>query len=579
MHKTLIPQLSITFLPQISPSKIEDQSIQFNPMEEGEEGVSYPLENEQTQKNKSKERGIWGIIMSAINWVIMLCDELHWSFVMGVIAVYGISQGLSMGLSRVTMQYYMKDEQKIQPSEAQISMGVIRFPWVVKPLWGLLTDVVPLSGYRRRPYFIFAGFLGVTSMLVLSIVDGLHLVPAVLSLMAGSAGVAIADVTIDACITENSSTHPTLASDMQSLSGLSSSIGALAGFIISGFLVHLVGSKYTHVCRVFDYFVSLGGFSVLDGTMHHINKRPDPISNYKNVIGAKAKGGLFKGVFGLLTLPPALVVLVGLTIKDAPVRNHSYSRVNEKFGDAVRAMWTTLKSQHVWKPCLYMFSSLALNINIHEGLFYWYTDGKGGPLFSKEIVGSIYSIGALGSLCGVLLYQNMLKNRPYHDLLFWTQLLHCASGMLDLILVLRLNLNLYIPDYLFIVIDEGVSHMIGRLKWMPLLVLSSKLCPSGIEGTFFALLMSIDQVGMLTSTWAGGFVLHYLHVTRSEFENLWLAVLLRNLLRLTPIFLLFLVPRTDPNLPVLPSEISKTKRDTEMLTTDNLEMASLLDTS
>ncbi|XP_021747264.1 probable folate-biopterin transporter 3 isoform X1 [Chenopodium quinoa] len=528
MHKTLIPQLSITFLPQISPSKIEDQSIQFNPMEEGEEGVSYPLENEQTQKNKSKERGIWGIIMSAINWVIMLCDELHWSFVMGVIAVYGISQGLSMGLSRVTMQYYMKDEQKIQPSEAQISMGVIRFPWVVKPLWGLLTDVVPLSGYRRRPYFIFAGFLGVTSMLVLSIVDGLHLVPAVLSLMAGSAGVAIADVTIDACITENSSTHPTLASDMQSLSGLSSSIGALAGFIISGFLVHLVGSK---------------------------------------------------GVFGLLTLPPALVVLVGLTIKDAPVRNHSYSRVNEKFGDAVRAMWTTLKSQHVWKPCLYMFSSLALNINIHEGLFYWYTDGKGGPLFSKEIVGSIYSIGALGSLCGVLLYQNMLKNRPYHDLLFWTQLLHCASGMLDLILVLRLNLNLYIPDYLFIVIDEGVSHMIGRLKWMPLLVLSSKLCPSGIEGTFFALLMSIDQVGMLTSTWAGGFVLHYLHVTRSEFENLWLAVLLRNLLRLTPIFLLFLVPRTDPNLPVLPSEISKTKRDTEMLTTDNLEMASLLDTS
>ncbi|XP_021847381.1 probable folate-biopterin transporter 3 isoform X2 [Spinacia oleracea] len=460
-------------------------------MEEEEIGVNNPVEREEIEKNKTKKTGISGVIMSAVNWIIMLCDELHWSFVMGVIAVYGISQGLSMGLSRVTMQYYMKDEQKIQPSEAQISMGVVRFPWVVKPLWGLLTDVVPLSGYRRKPYFIFAGFLGVISMLVLSIVDGLHLVPAVLCLMAGSAGVAIADVTIDACITENSSSHPTLASDMQSLCGLSSSIGALAGFIISGFLVHLVGSK-----------------------------------------------------------------------------------VNEKFSDATKAMWTTLKSQHVWKPCLYMFLSLALGINIHEGLFYWYTDGKGGPLFSKEIVGSIYSVGALGSLCGVLLYQNMLKNRPYHDLLFWTQLLHCGSGMLDLILVLRLNLNLYIPDYLFVVIDEGVSHMIGRLKWMPLLVLSSKLCPCGIEGTFFALLMSIDQVGMLTSTWAGGFVLHILHVTRSEFDNLWLAVLIRNLLRLTPIFLLFLVPRTDPNLPVLPSEISKTKRDTE-----NLEMASLLDTS
>lgn len=194
-------------------------------------------------------------------------------------------------------------------------------------------------------------------------------------------------------------------------------------------------------------------------------------------------------------------------------------------------------------------------------------------------MGSIYSVGALGSLCGVLLYQNMLKNRPYHDLLFWTQVLHCASGMLDLILVLRLNLKFYIPDYLFVVIDEGVSHMIGRVKWMPLLVLSSKLCPSGIEGTFFALLMSIDHVGMLTSTWAGGFVLHILHVTRSEFDNLWLAVIIRNLLRLTPIFLLFLVPKTDPNLPVLPSELSKTKKDPETLATENLEMASLLNTS
>lgn len=115
------------------------------------------LIEEQIPKIKSDKPGILGLIMSGVNWLRMLSNELHWSFVMGVISVYGISQGLSMGLSRVTMQYYMKDEQKIQPSEAQISMGVVRFPWVVKPLWGLLTDVLPLFGYRRRPYFIFAG--------------------------------------------------------------------------------------------------------------------------------------------------------------------------------------------------------------------------------------------------------------------------------------------------------------------------------------------------------------------------------------------------------------------------------------
>lgn len=127
--------------------------------------------------------------------------------------------------------------------------------------------------------------------------------------------------------------------------------------------------------------------------------------------------------------------------------------------------------------------------------------------------------------------------------------------MLDLILVLRLNLNLGMPDKLFAVIDESVSQMIGRMRWMPILVLSSKLCPSGIEGTFFALLMSIDHTGLLTSSWCGGLLLDLLKVTRTEFDNLWLAILIRNILRIVPLALLFLVPESDQHSMILPTNI------------------------
>lgn len=92
-----------------------------------------------------------------IQWFKMLASEMHWSFVFGVVAVYGISQGLGGALYRVGTEYYMKDVQKVQPSEAQIYSGITSIPWIVKPLWGLLTDVLPISGYRRRPYFILAG--------------------------------------------------------------------------------------------------------------------------------------------------------------------------------------------------------------------------------------------------------------------------------------------------------------------------------------------------------------------------------------------------------------------------------------
>ncbi|KAA8525645.1 hypothetical protein F0562_007473 [Nyssa sinensis] len=365
-------------------------------------------------------------------------------------------------------------------------------------------------------------------MLFVSLHKKLPIILALLSLTAGSAGVAIADVTVDACVAQNSGSHPSLAADMQSLCALSSSIGALVGFSFSGIFVHLIGPK---------------------------------------------------GVFGLLAIPFGLVLLVGVVLTEPHTPNLAYRQVNQKFLDAAKSMWTTLKCPNVWRPCLYMYLSLALSLNIYEGMFYWYTDSKAGPSFSQESVGFIFSVGSVGSLLGAILYQYSLKDHPFKDLLFWTQLLYGLSGMLDLMLVLRLNLKFGVPDYFFVVIDESVSQMIGRLKWMPLLVLSSKLCPPGIEGTFFALLMSIDNVGILSSSWGGGFLLHILKVTRTQFDNLWLAILIRNIMRIAPLSLLFLVPRSDPNVSILPSELLNTKEGTETPYTENIELVSLVNDS
>ncbi|CAN6240029.1 unnamed protein product [Urochloa humidicola] len=118
-----------------------------------------------------------------------------------------------------------------------------------------------------------------------------------------------------------------------------------------------------------------------------------------------------------------------------------------------------------------------------------------------------------------------------------------------------------IPDYFFAVIDNSISPMVGQLIWLPLLVLSSKLCPPGIEGTFYALLMSIQNAGVL---W-GGLLLHMLNVTRTEFSNLWIAVLIRNVSRLTPLMLLFLVPQSNHDSMLLPSEMFEDSESAEAM--------------
>ncbi|CAA0404695.1 unnamed protein product [Arabidopsis thaliana] len=459
------------------------------------------IENRGSVHVVERESNLRSVVCGPVRWLKMLASKLHWSYVFAVVSNCGINQGFGYSLGHVATEYYMKDVQKIQPSEYQALFVITRIPWSIKPLWGILTDILPIYGFHRRPYFILAGVFGVVSLLFISLQSNLHLYLALFWMTISSAAMAIADVTIDACTTYNSNKHPSLASDMQSLCSLSYSIGELLGFFMSGILVHLVGSK---------------------------------------------------GVFGLLTFTFALVSVVGVLFSEPRVHGFSFK---QNFTNAMKAMWRTIKCSDVWQPSLYMFITRALGLDIKEGLFYWFTDSKDGPLFAQETVGFILSIGSIGSILGVLLYNLRLKDHPFRKLFLWTQLLFALSGMFDLILVLRLNLKFGLPDYLFIVVDGIVSKMIIRLTWMVIFVLNTKLCPHGIEGTFFALLMSIDNLGVLISSGLGGILLHVLKVTRTEFGNLWLAVLVRNVMRLLPICFLFLVPQGDQNTFKLPAEI------------------------
>lgn len=161
----------------------------------------------------------------------------------------------------------------------------------------------------------------------------------------------------------------------------------------------------------------------------------------------------------------------------------------------------------------------------------------------------------MASIVGVVIYQKALKNYPFRNLIFAAQLLYGLSGMLDIIFILRWNLVLGIPDSFFVISEECVSRIVSRVRWMPMIVLSTRLCPLGIEGTFFALLMCIDSLGSLSSKWGGGIVLHLLNVTRTDFRNLWLVILIRNVLRLGTLSLIFLIPKADQMDDLIPADI------------------------
>src|SRR3954463_520688 len=82
-----------------------------------------------------------------------------WFFAI-VYAVEGIGQ-VKSGVLWQPLVYFLKQTQGWDTVTISVSLAVLDLPWVIKPLWGAISDFVPLFGYRRRPYLVIANVAGV----------------------------------------------------------------------------------------------------------------------------------------------------------------------------------------------------------------------------------------------------------------------------------------------------------------------------------------------------------------------------------------------------------------------------------
>lgn len=108
------------------------------------------------------------------------------------VAMVYFVQGV-LGLSRLAVSFYLKDDLHLDPAETAVISGFSALPWLIKPLYGFISDSIPLFGYRRRSYLFLSGLLGALSWsLMASFVDSKY--GAAFCILTGSLSVAFSDV-------------------------------------------------------------------------------------------------------------------------------------------------------------------------------------------------------------------------------------------------------------------------------------------------------------------------------------------------------------------------------------------------
>ncbi|MGE4061596.1 MAG: MFS transporter [Sphingomonadales bacterium] len=80
-------------------------------------------------------------------------------------AIVFVAEGIDQGRVGVILQpltNYLKT-RGWSPLEVTAYFGALNFPWVIKPVYGLVSDFVPLLGYRRTSYLMLASIVAILS--------------------------------------------------------------------------------------------------------------------------------------------------------------------------------------------------------------------------------------------------------------------------------------------------------------------------------------------------------------------------------------------------------------------------------
>ena len=96
-------------------------------------------------------------------------DRTMWFFAI-VYAVEGIGQAKS-GIMWQPLSHWLKVALHWDPVTISASLAILDVPWIIKPLWGAISDFVPLFGYRRRPYLVLANIAAFVAFARVATID------------------------------------------------------------------------------------------------------------------------------------------------------------------------------------------------------------------------------------------------------------------------------------------------------------------------------------------------------------------------------------------------------------------------
>src|SRR3989454_8775369 len=363
-------------------------------------------------------------------------------------AVVYFSQGMYHVADQV-LTLTLKEQLGLSPSQVGKFGTIILIPWVIKPLYGMISAAFPLLGRRRKSYFVLPSALATRAGIALGLVGEPTYWSLAVFLLIMGLGSAFTDVLTDAMMVENGKALG-LTGAFQSVQWSAINVAILLVGIVGGYLAQ---------------------------------HRLLPV------------GFLIAACFPFLAL-----VMGAAFIHEPPAKSQ-----REEFREAWQGIKHAIRDRTMWVVAGFIFF-WTFSPSIGIPLFYYQTDTL---KFSQQFIGLLRSLTAGAAIVGAAAYAPLSRRVSLHRLI----VLAIAVSTVGTLAYLFYN------DRQSAIAIDTVFGGVGMITQLAFLDLAAKACPRHAEGTFFALLMSVYNLGVQGSQVFGG----YLYEWTSYSTLVWIS--------------------------------------------------------
>ena len=400
--------------------------------------------------------------------------------------VDGIDRGIQLPLL-----YTLKTHFHMSQLAASAAIGISLSPWLAKPFLALITDTVPIFGYKRKPYIFASALVNAASLFLigyLSVTDvsGGFFVPLTLMTLR-TFGRAMIDAAAQGLLLEECRDTSLTEVPDQSVASVQISRYQAA---------HRLG-QFLNVCAS-GYLISTTSITAV--------------------------------YFSMAAVHVGTMVLSYMTEEQRVERpeHHDWSgEIAQKYGQLKLAVSESPAFRNVIE---YMFLSVVVP-SYEAPMAYYLLDARH---FSIASLSWINVVQTFGSLIAPVVYAQFFQRSKYSTLMATLTIASIPASLMPLVITTGLAAKWHMNEMVWAAVSAFTLTLVNDLQLLPAHILVAQLAPRGLEGSSLSVLTVVEGGGRAISNIVSSVLPSVFGAVAPRYKNMTIYVIVCTVFNVGP---------------------------------------------